>query len=73
MSRWFQFFLGTPKRFLWTMIGLGVIICAIDPSILVNALRNLRNAVLTGLGPLLELVLAIIVVFAGIKMILGKK
>jgi len=55
------------------MIGLGVIICAIDPSILVNALRNLRNAVLTGLGPLLELVLAIIVVFAGIKMILGKK
>ena len=69
MGRWFRFFLGTPKRFLATAVAIGVIVCAIDPSILVNALCNLRNAVITSLGPLLGPALTILIVFAGLKMI----
>jgi len=77
MKKWINFFLGTPQRFLCTVAGIGVVICAINPTILVVALCNLRDAVLRGLGPLLGPVLAIVIVFAGLKMIFsgigGKK
>ena len=70
MGVWFRYFFGTPQRFVTTMVVIGLITVVIKPSILVNAV----NALISSLCPLLGPVLAICIVFAGIRMILfGKK
>ncbi len=67
MGVWIRFFIGTPKRFTVTMLCIGLVVVMINPSILVHAI----NSLVTGLSPLLGPVLAILIVFAGIRLILG--
>jgi hypothetical protein len=67
MGRWAQFFLGTPQRFLGTCLGIGLVICIVDPTVLTMAVDRL----MIGLAPLLGPALAVVIVFAGIRMILG--
>lgn len=74
MDPYIRFFFGTPRRFLATLIGIGLIICMIDPDILKKGLIGLVSAITESIGPLLGPVIMLLIVFAGIKLILsGKK
>jgi uncharacterized protein YaaW (UPF0174 family) len=66
MNQWFRFFFGTPRRFLTTLTVIGMIIVVIQPGLLRLAGERLVNE----LSPLLGPVLAIIIIFAGIRLIL---
>lgn len=66
MGNWFRFFLGTPRRFLTTFAGIGLIVVMINPGILETAV----NRFVAALMPLLAPALAIVIVFAGLRMIL---
>ncbi len=75
MNRWIRFFIGSPQRFLATLLAVGVIVCMINPALFEQALSNAVSAILHSLGPLLGPVLAVVIVFAGLRMIVfgGKK
>ena len=66
IGQWFRYFLGTPRRFLMTAAGIGLVVVAINPGILATAVESLVAALMPLLGP----VLAIVIVFAGLRMIL---
>ena len=81
MGRWFRFFFGTPQRFLGTMVGVGVVFCLFQPGVFANALQNsitaIGHALAAGINelcvafePLLQPILTILIVFAGIRFIL---
>jgi len=63
---YFRYFFGTPQRMMRTVVGLGLIIVIIRPGLLATAVEQL----VAELSPLLPSVLAILIVFAGIRMIL---
>ncbi len=71
MNRWINFFLGSPQRFLGTLVGVGFVICLISPTLFERALNQAITAVITALQPLIGPCLTLIIVFAGIRMILG--
>ena len=66
IGQWFRYFLGTPRRFLTTLAGIGLITVMINPGILTTAVENLVAALMPLLGP----ALAVVIVFAGLRMIL---
>jgi len=67
---WFRFFFGTPRRFVATMATIGLVVVIADPEILRTAVTRLVEALMPLLGP----ALAILIVFAGIRLILfGRK
>ncbi len=66
MGNWFRFFFGTPRRFLTTLAGVGLIVVMINPGILQTAVNQFIAALMPLLGP----ALAIVIVFAGLRMIL---
>jgi len=66
MGNWFRFFFGTPRRFLTTLTGVGLIVVMINPGILQTAVNQFIAALMPLLGP----ALAIVIVFAGLRMIL---
>ena len=67
MRQWVRFFLGTPQRFLATLAGIGLIVVIFNPLLLAVAVNSLLEAI----NPLLGPVLAILIVLAGIRIILG--
>lgn len=71
MNRWIRFFLGTPQRFLGSLVGVGFVICLINPVIFERAINHAITTVIVALQPLIGPCLALIIVFAGIRMILG--
>ena len=52
MRAWFRFFLGTPRRFLWTLGVLGVIAVVLNPGILGWLAGRLQVALVQTLGEL---------------------
>lgn len=64
---WFRFFFGTPRRFLTTFTVVGLIVVLVFPGLLRLSAERLVNE----LAPLLGPVLMIVIVFAGLRMILG--
>ena len=74
---WLRYFFGTPQRFLRSLIMIGVMICLVNPELFAQALNQAVTAILVALQPLLGPVLAVIIVFAGLRTILfgkgGKK
>lgn len=60
-----RFFLGTPRRLLTTLVGLGLVIVMISPGILETA----ANRLVVAMMPLLAPALMIIIVFAGVRII----
>lgn len=75
MGRWTRFFLGTPQRLLWTLVGLGTAACLIDPEAFRSALALSVGTIMAVLCPLIQPVLMIVIVLAGLRFILrgGKK
>ncbi len=69
MAQWVKFFFGTPRRFATMAIILGMIIAMVSPGLLYTAVDRLLVALMPLLGP----AMAVVIVFAGIKMIIGKK
>lgn len=69
MKTWIKYFVGTPQRFTWTCVAIALVVVMLNPQILTNAV----NALLIAISPLLGPALTILIVFTGIKVILGKK
>ena len=66
MNQWLRFFFGTPRSFLATFAVVGLIIVLIFPGLLRMAAERLVGELTPLLGP----ALAVVIVFAGIRMIL---
>ena len=66
---WFRYFLGTPQRFVRTLVGLAIVAVLIDPTILSNTVSGLMAVVSPLIGP----IVTIVIVWFAIKKILGIK
>ncbi len=64
---WFGYFFGTPQRMMRSLVVIGLITAVVFPGLLYIAADRLLLALMPLLGPALTL----LIVFAGIKMILG--
>jgi hypothetical protein len=62
---WFRFFLGTPRRFVATMVAIGVVVVIAFPGLLEMAVRRFVCALMPLLGP----AMIVLIVFAGLRMI----
>lgn len=62
MNQWVAFFVGTPQRFLGTLVAVAVIAGAIHPPLMARAVSNLSasiNALVPLIGPLGALLLVL--------------
>lgn len=64
MSKFISFFLGTPKRFVWTVGAIAVALAIANPDTVTNALRTVS-------GPLLGMGLTLWILSKGLQMIVG--
>lgn len=71
MRSWIRFFLGTPRRFLWTMSVPGAVFAYYRPDVVQQAVFNLLNAVFAGVAPFFGPLLMLGIIWFGFKMILG--
>ena len=70
MNRWIMFFLGTPRRFAWTAVVIGLVVVTIQPGLLMVALQRLVVEV----SPLFGLAMTAVIVYAGYRLIFsGRK
>jgi hypothetical protein len=67
MRAWVNFFLGTPQRFLYTLLGVSVIVVLAWPGLLRMAMERL----VMELSPLLAPMLTIFVIFIGLRVMFG--
>lgn len=66
IQNWVQFFVGTPKRFLWTCLGVFVALAAIMPTQAALALGNVISVFVTAFGPSAGPLLSIAIAIGGI-------
>lgn len=66
MNQWVRFFFGTPRRFVTTLAVIGMIVVLFEPGLL----RLAAERLVAELSPLLGPVLAIVIVFAGLRLII---
>jgi hypothetical protein len=66
MSAWIRFFVGTPKRFMWTVAGLFVLTAALFPDLAQRALFNVLNAFFGAIAPLEGPLLTLAIVVFGL-------
>lgn len=65
ISDFFRIFVGTPRRFLFTIVGLAAIYCVFNPGWLAGLLQRLLHEILVAVNPLLSPLFQLaIVVFA---------
>ncbi len=69
MKEWLKYFFGTPRRFLGSTVGIGIIISLIHPEIFAQALSKSVGAIVVSLQPLIGPALTVIIVFAGLRMV----
>lgn len=67
MGRWIRYFIGSPERFMRTVVVFGLIAVILNPGMLRVAAGRLINE----LSPLLGPALTILIVLAGIRLIIG--
>jgi hypothetical protein len=72
MNYW-RYFFGTPRRLTFSLVAIGLILAIIFPSALAGGLKVLTYSILGAVGPLIGPILTILIVFAGLRIILGKK
>ena len=68
MRTWVRFFVGTPQRFLWTLLGLAVVAVLVKPGLLAMTFNRLMAEVQPILAQAISLgvTLAIIVFLLGV-------
>lgn len=67
MNQWVAFFLGSPRRAMWTLGLVAFIICLISPSLFSIALNNFFGAILAVVGPLLPSILLLLIIIWGFR------
>ena len=67
MNVWVRFFVGTPQRFLASSLFVALVVAAINPDIVRQAVSNMMAAI----APLMEPALTIAIVIGGIRFLLG--
>ena len=67
MRAWITFFVGTPQRFLYTLLGISLLTVLVWPGLLRMAVERL----VAELSPLLAPVLTIFVIFIGLRVMFG--
>lgn len=68
MDKWGRFLFGTPKRTMWTMLGILILIAMVSPNTIKEALENLIIA----LEPLVAMALTIFVLVIIVKTVIKK-
>lgn len=66
--RWFDFFFNNPRRVLWTLVVLMILVGMVFPEVIKTAFDNLLNA----LQPLINLVVTLLIIY-GVACWLFKK
>lgn len=70
MRTWLRYFFGTPQRFVTTVVAVGLVTVLLSPGLL----RIATERLIAEISPLLGPVLAIVIVFGGLRVILfGRK
>ena len=64
-ENWVHFFIGTPKRFLWTCIALFVLFAMVAPNYAAIALANVVNVFVAAFGPSAGPLLSIAIAVGG--------
>ena len=67
---WVRFFVGTPRRFLATMVVPMMIFAYFRPDIIQTSLHNLLEALLLAVAPFVEPLMVLAVVCIGLGMML---
>ena len=65
---WFRYFFGTPQRAVRTIIALGFLSVIILPGLLLMVVERFVTALMPLLGP----ALAVLIVLAGLRLIVGR-
>lgn len=77
MQVWFRYFLGTPQRFIRTLVAVAIAWCLFDPAAFAQALSNAVWEFLNALQPLLGPVIQLLVLGLAVKVMFrigsGKK
>jgi hypothetical protein len=73
MGIWFRYFVGTPQRFVNTLVAVGIVFSLFRPDVFAMALQNAVTSILMAVMPLMQPILTIVIVVAAIRWILGKK
>lgn len=58
-NEWLHFFLGSPRRFLWTAFAFFVLFAMVAPNAAALAMSNVLNAFVIAFGPSLGILLQI--------------
>jgi len=67
MRNWMRFFVGTPQRFLWTALGVGLIVVLVKPGLLALAGERLMVEIQPILGPAIQLAVVVAVLVFMLK------
>lgn len=62
---WVGFFIGTPRRFLWSFVGILVILAAICPDLAARAMHNVLGVFVKAVGPFVGPLLTILIIAVG--------
>ena len=68
--QWVRFFVGTPQRFLATMVVPLLVFAYFRPDIIQTAIFNLVNAVLSAVAPFVQPLLTLALVFFGLAIMI---
>lgn len=68
MDKWGKFLFSTPKRTMWTMLGILILIAMVSPNTIKEALENLIIA----LEPLVAMAITVFVIVTIIKAVIKK-
>lgn len=76
-ENWLHFFAGSPQRFLWTCVGVFILVAMVAPNLAAAALTNVVTAFVAAFGPsagpLLSIVIAIGGIYLMVRTIFPKK
>ena len=67
LNEWIRFFFGTPKRFLWSALVVGLVVVTINPGLLQSAVVRLLQELTPLIGPLLS----ILIIIVALRVIVG--
>jgi hypothetical protein len=74
MRTWIRFFVGTPQRFLYTLLGLAIVAVLAKPGLLTMTFNRLMAEVQPILAPLINfgVTVAIIIIMLRVAFNIGK-
>jgi hypothetical protein len=71
MGNWFRFFLGTPKRFIWTVVAIGAIAVWVNPAYFSQNINLALGLLFLAVEPYIGGLVVMVILFAAAKNLLG--